>query len=134
MLNFITTSCNSFVVPDGCDLLKRIILHNDYYIDDRAIKGLSHGKLTLLHVQVSKCPSVTDRGLKQIDVLKRLQTLVLFDLQGVSNLEECKQYLLSQLPNCNIKGKLFCYYYNSLFVNRYSPMFKNRKRILRYIT
>ncbi|XP_063826723.1 ATP synthase subunit s, mitochondrial [Ostrinia nubilalis] len=88
----------------GCDLLQKIILHNDNYIDDRAMQGLSHGKDTLLHVQVSKCPSVTDIGLKEIKVLGKLQSLVLFDLISVSNLEECKNYLKSQLPKCNIKG------------------------------
>lgn len=86
-------------------MLQKIILHNDKYIDDRAMEGLSHGKATLLHVQVSKCPSVTDTGLKDIKVLDKLQSLVLFDLQSVSNLEECKKYLQSHLPKCNIKGK-----------------------------
>lgn len=91
-------------ISGGCKFLKKIILHNDYYIDDRAMKGLSYGKSTLLHVQVSKCPSVTDNGLKEIRVMDKLQTLVLFDLQNVSNMNECIKYLQTHLPKCNIKG------------------------------
>ncbi|XP_064292178.1 ATP synthase subunit s, mitochondrial isoform X2 [Plodia interpunctella] len=87
----------------GCTKLKKIILHNDNYIDDRAIKGLSYGKSTLTHVQVSKCGSVTDTGVREIKILDKLETLVLFDLQGVTNLDECKQFLQLQLPKCKIQ-------------------------------
>ncbi|XP_049872324.1 ATP synthase subunit s, mitochondrial [Pectinophora gossypiella] len=87
----------------GCTKLERIILHNDLYIDNRAMKGLSHGKTTLTHVQLSKCADVTDEGVKEIKILDKLKTLVLYDLASVKNLEECKQYLKSQLPNCNIQ-------------------------------
>lgn len=85
--------------------MKKIILHNDNYIDDRAIKGLSYGKSTLTHVQVSKCGSVTDTGVREIKILDKLETLVLFDLQGVTNLDECKQFLQLQLPKCKIQGR-----------------------------
>ncbi|XP_031766560.2 LOW QUALITY PROTEIN: ATP synthase subunit s, mitochondrial [Galleria mellonella] len=88
----------------GCTMLQRIILHNDNYIDDRAMKGLSYGRKTLTHVQISKCPSVTDLGVKEIKILDKLETLKLFDLQGVTNLEECKKYLQSHLPKCQIQG------------------------------
>lgn len=85
-------------------MLERVILHNDQYIDDRAMKGLSYGRDTLTHVQVSKCSDVTDSGVKEIQALVKLTTLVLFDLQCVENLEKCKQVLQSQLPNCKITG------------------------------
>lgn len=89
----------------GCSALKKIILHNCSYIDNRAIKGLEYGKLTLNHVQISKCLNVTDTGLKELKALDRLHTLVLFNLESVTNLEECKQYLHQYLPKCKIEGK-----------------------------
>lgn len=85
-------------------MLHKIILHNNNYIDDRALKGLSYGSDRLTHVQVSKCYNITDPGLKEIKVLNKLETLVLFDLSGVKNLEDCKQYLQTHLPTCKIEG------------------------------
>ncbi|KOB65632.1 ATP synthase coupling factor B [Operophtera brumata] len=87
----------------GCSKLHKIILHNNNKIDDRALKGLSYGSGTLSHVQVSKCFNVTDLGVKEIKALNKLETLVLFNLSAVENLEECKQYLQTHLPNCKIK-------------------------------
>ncbi|XP_039754911.1 ATP synthase subunit s, mitochondrial [Pararge aegeria] len=89
----------------GCTKLEKIILHNNKYIDDRAMKGLSYGLATLSYVQVSECVNVGDQGLKEIKALNSLQTLILFNLSGVTDLEECKQYLQSQLPNCKILGQ-----------------------------
>ncbi|CAG9787789.1 unnamed protein product [Diatraea saccharalis] len=91
---------------EGCSKLERVILHNSKYIDDRAMKGLSYGKETLLHVQVSRCPNITDDGLKELTVLSKLQKLILFDLQSVSDLHKCKEYLKSQLPQCSVKGNV----------------------------
>lgn len=86
-------------------MLHKIILHNNKYIDDRALKGLSYGSDRLTHVQVSKCLNVTDPGLKEIIVLSKLETLILFDLSSVENLEDCKQYLQIHLPKCKIEGR-----------------------------
>lgn len=69
------------------------------------MKGLVHGKETLNHVQVSSCANVSDKGVKDLNVLSKLQMLVLFDLLSVENMDECKQYLKSQLPKCTIKGE-----------------------------
>ena len=69
------------------------------------MKGLAYGHATLLYVQVSKCINVTDNGVKEIKSLKNLKTLLLFNLSGVNNLEECKKYIQSYLPNCKILGK-----------------------------
>ncbi|XP_023938365.1 ATP synthase subunit s, mitochondrial isoform X2 [Bicyclus anynana] len=90
----------------GCTKLEKIILHNNKYIDDRAMKGLSYGLATLTSVQVSECANVRDAGLKEIKALKNLQTLILFKLLSVSDLDECKQYLQSQLPKCKILGNI----------------------------
>ncbi|XP_045499199.1 ATP synthase subunit s, mitochondrial [Colias croceus] len=88
----------------GCTELWKIILDNNKYIDDRALKGLNHGKDTLTHVQVSECVNVTDMGVKELGSLNKLQTLVLFKLSGVNNLEDCKKHLQSKLPNCKLLG------------------------------
>ncbi|KAG7298951.1 hypothetical protein JYU34_017417 [Plutella xylostella] len=87
----------------GCTELKKIILHDNKYIDDRAMAGLEYGKSSLTHVQVSECPNVTDAGLKQLKVLDKLETLVLFKLLSVDNLDECKKFLKSHLSKCNIQ-------------------------------
>ncbi|KAI5639483.1 hypothetical protein NE865_07983 [Phthorimaea operculella] len=83
----------------------RIILHNNMYIDDRAMKELSHGKDTLTFVQVSKCLDVTDAGVKELSALHKLNTLVLFDLASVKSLDDCKNYIKSKLPNCTFKSE-----------------------------
>ncbi|XP_028029897.1 ATP synthase subunit s, mitochondrial [Bombyx mandarina] len=89
---------------NGCTMLSKIILHNNNYIDDRALKGLSYAKNTLSHLQISKCVNVTDAGLKELNILEKLQHLILFNLESVNDLEECKKYLKSQIPKCNIEG------------------------------
>lgn len=88
----------------GCTMLRKIILHNNSYIDDQALKGLAYGSDRLAHVQVSQCYNVTDPGVKEIKALSKLETLVLFDLSGVNNLDDCKQYLQTHLPQCKIEG------------------------------
>lgn len=86
-------------------MLKKIVLHNNNYIDNRALKGLAYAKDILSFVQVSKCVNVTDPGLKELVVLKNLQKIVLYDLISVKNIEECKQFITSGLPTCKILGK-----------------------------
>ncbi|XP_075975459.1 ATP synthase subunit s, mitochondrial isoform X2 [Anticarsia gemmatalis] len=87
----------------GCTAIRKIILHNNQYIDDRALKGLSYASSSLNYLQVSKCVNVTDTGLKELKALGNLETLVLFSLASVSDLEGCKQYLTQQLPKCKIE-------------------------------
>ncbi|XP_068633980.1 ATP synthase subunit s, mitochondrial isoform X1 [Battus philenor] len=90
----------------GCTMLKKIILHENKYIDNRALKGLEYGKEALGFVQVSKCVNVTDSGLKELTALKNLETLILYDLISVKDLQGCKQYLSSELPKCKVLGEL----------------------------
>lgn len=90
----------------GCTALWKVILHNASYIDNRAIAGLAYGKSNITYVQVSKCLNVTDMGLKELKLLDKLETLVLFNLESVKNLDECKEYLQKYLPKCRIKGKV----------------------------
>ncbi|CAB3226862.1 unnamed protein product [Arctia plantaginis] len=89
----------------GCTMLRKVILHNNSYIDDRALKGLSYGSSTLTYVQISKCLNVTDEGLKSLTALTNLQTLILFSLESVSDLEGCKQFLKQKLTTCEIGDK-----------------------------
>ncbi|XP_047990609.1 ATP synthase subunit s, mitochondrial [Leguminivora glycinivorella] len=88
----------------GCTKLYKIILHKSSYIDDRALKGLSHGKDSLTQVQVSDIDDVSDAGVKNLKDCHKLQNIVLFNLKNVNDMEECIQYLASQLPNCKIQG------------------------------
>lgn len=93
------------IILVGCTKLTKVTLHNNDYIDDRAIKGLSYGKSTITHVQVSQCVNVTDAGLKEIKALRKLQHLVLFGLISVENLEECKLIIQAHLPTCKVEGR-----------------------------
>ncbi|XP_045521990.1 ATP synthase subunit s, mitochondrial isoform X2 [Pieris brassicae] len=86
----------------GCTQLWKIILHNNKYVDDRAMQALEHGKNSLTNIQVSQCINVTDVGLKDLSVLTKLQTLILFNLSSVDNIEECIKQLRLSLPKCKI--------------------------------
>lgn len=88
----------------GCTELKKIVLHNASYIDDEALKGLHHAKQTLRYLQISECINVTDSGLKYLEILTKLETLILFNLKSVENIEKSKQFLKSKLNNCKIEG------------------------------
>ncbi|KAJ8723343.1 hypothetical protein PYW08_003255 [Mythimna loreyi] len=88
----------------GCTKLSKVILHNASYIDDRALKGLSYGRDTITYLQVSKCLNVTDAGLKELKTLHKLETLLLFQLESVVNLEGCKLILQQHLPKCKVLG------------------------------
>lgn len=70
-----------------------------------AMRGLSHGKSTLTHVQVSSCVNVTDAGIKALKDLEKLETLVIFSLPSVDNLGACLQFLLSHLPALKVIGR-----------------------------
>ncbi|CAK1555329.1 unnamed protein product [Leptosia nina] len=89
---------------NGCTKLWKIILHDNKYIDNRAMEGLEYGKDSLTYVQVSQCINVTDAGLNKLSLLTKLQTLVLFNLTSVNNLEECKKQLQTSIPSCKILG------------------------------
>lgn len=93
------------LILGGCTELKKIILHNSTYIDDRAMKGMAYGKDTLTHVQVSECKGVTDEGVKELHVLNKLESLVLFKLASVESIQSCKEYLTTYLPKCTFKEK-----------------------------
>ncbi|GBP83992.1 ATP synthase subunit s, mitochondrial [Eumeta japonica] len=89
----------------GCTDLKKIILHNNKYINDSALKGLEYARESLTHLQVSQCINVTDVGIRDIKSLRNLEMLVLFELEYVENLEACKEFLQNELPKCKIEGK-----------------------------
>lgn len=102
--------CLYFILLGDCTQLWKIILHDNKYIDNRAMKELEHGKNTLTHVQVSQCINVSDAGLKELSNLTKLQTLVLFNLTSVTNLEDCIKQLHSSLPNCKIIGTIYTWF------------------------
>lgn len=68
------------------------------------MEGLHYAKDTLSYLQVSQCHDVTDEGLKHLQILYNLEDLTLFNLNGVKNLESCKQFLKSKLVNCKIQN------------------------------
>ncbi|XP_074042571.1 ATP synthase subunit s, mitochondrial [Leptinotarsa decemlineata] len=94
---------NGFEHFRGCDNLTKLVLNRCYYVEDKALAELHHLKNSLLFLQVSSCPNVTDKGLIGLSVLKNLKDLVLYDLQSVKDLEKVVGALKSDLPRCNVR-------------------------------
>ena len=73
-----------------------------HHINDSALKKLSYAKDTLEEVELMHCGNVTDSGIKSLSQLPRLKSVTLSDLIGVKNLEQCKESIKSDLPECDV--------------------------------
>ncbi|XP_017781649.1 PREDICTED: ATP synthase subunit s, mitochondrial [Nicrophorus vespilloides] len=89
----------------GCNDLLRIILHKCYYIEDEGLSYLSELNGRLKYLQISSCGNITDEGIKRLDKLNKLKTLVLFDLPHVKKKEETLEYLKHFLVDTSIEFK-----------------------------
>ncbi|KAG5884981.1 hypothetical protein JTB14_000372 [Gonioctena quinquepunctata] len=95
---------NGFEHFKGCEHIRKLVLHKCYYLEDKALAELHYIKNSLLYLQVSSCPNITDGGLLNLNALKNLKDLVIFDLDSVKHMETTVQELKSNLT-CNIKTK-----------------------------
>ena len=59
-------------------------------------------KDSLEELQISSCGDINDHAIKKLSCLSNLQHLLLFDLPSVRNKEDCKSFLQSALPDCEI--------------------------------
>lgn len=87
---------------EGCKNIEKIVLHNCSYLQDEAIKELVHVESPLKYLQISKCPNITDTGLLSFPKIDSLRKLVLLELNGVKNINECKSQLNKLLPSCDM--------------------------------
>lgn len=89
----------------GCKYIEKAIFHECNYIYDIAFKDLVYLQNSLLHLQISGCPNVSETGLLHLKPLINLSKLVLFALSGVSNPKSVVESLKSALPKCDIEFK-----------------------------
>lgn len=96
---------NGFAHFKGCKQLKKIILHRCGYVNDQALTDLQYLKSSLLYLQVSSCPTVTDTGLLSLKQLTKLEELLLFNLPGAKDIQKTIQVLKSSLSSCKVQTK-----------------------------
>ncbi|XP_055385624.1 ATP synthase subunit s, mitochondrial [Condylostylus longicornis] len=86
----------------GCNHVEKIILHNCKHLEEDGLEGLINVKDILKHLQVSGCYNITESGLSALKVLTKLETLRIFDMKYVQNLEKVTSELKTSLKNCKI--------------------------------
>lgn len=96
---------NGFVHFKGCKQLKKLILHRCGYVNDQALTDLEYLKGSLLYLQISSCPTITDKGLLTLKQLTKLEELLLFDLPVAKDLQNTIQALKSSLSSCKVQTK-----------------------------
>ncbi|KAJ8948133.1 hypothetical protein NQ318_008486 [Aromia moschata] len=94
---------NGFAHFKGCNYITKVILHKCNYLEDSALGELHYLKNSLLLLQISSCPNITEKGLLHLKVLSKLKQLVMYDLVSVKDKDKVVQTLKSNLSQCNIK-------------------------------
>lgn len=86
----------------SCRHIDRVVLHNCKHLEEDGLTGLPHIKDTLTHLQVSSCHNLNGNGLMALKELTKLQTLLMFDLIGVKDLNKVVSELKKHLTGCTI--------------------------------
>lgn len=90
----------------GCKHIDYVLLDKCSYLQDWALPMLSYLKGSLQFLQVSSCGNITEKGLRELKVLKNLKTLLLFDLPYVKDKDAIVTELKAHLPNCSVTYKI----------------------------
>ncbi|XP_033733972.1 ATP synthase subunit s, mitochondrial-like [Pecten maximus] len=95
---------NGFGYLAGLKHVKKFTLHKCTFASDSMLSYLScHLTDSLEHLQISSCPRITQSGLDQLEQLKKLQSLLLFDLKRIEGKSACVEQLKKKLPSeCQI--------------------------------
>lgn len=95
---------NGFGYLAGLKDVKKFTLHKCRFSSDSMLSSLSHHLAdSLEHLQISACPRITQTGLDELQHLKKLQTLLLFDLKCIEDKAACVEQLKQKLPSkCQI--------------------------------
>lgn len=94
---------NGFAHFEGCNYITKVIFHKCNYLEDKAFEELYYLKKSLLFLQVSSCPNISEKGLMHLHVLSKLKELIMFDLPSVKSKDNIVHILKNSLPQCNIK-------------------------------
>ncbi|BFZ06931.1 hypothetical protein BsWGS_09970 [Bradybaena similaris] len=86
----------------GLKHLKKIIMHGCRTTGDDALAYLHHVQDTLEHMEISRCPMITEQGLKCLPEMKHLQYLLIYDLIEIGNLQAVVDALRRAMPWCTI--------------------------------
>ncbi|KAK3727589.1 hypothetical protein RRG08_009810 [Elysia crispata] len=82
--------------------LKKIKLHGVKTMGDDGLSHLPYVANTLTTLEISQCPMVTEKGLEHLVLLKKLKTLVLYDLIEVRDMDAAVAKLGQKMPGLNI--------------------------------
>lgn len=85
--------------------LKKLRFFNCPYLKDRELEEMEKVKDTLQSLEIDGCVHITEKGLHSLKICRNLEYLVLRDLPGVDNIQECIAFLQEQLPGCDISYK-----------------------------
>ncbi|CAG5130586.1 unnamed protein product, partial [Candidula unifasciata] len=83
--------------------LKKVVMHGVRSAGDDALAYLHHVQDTLEHLEISRCPMITEKGLlKHLSEMKKLRHLVIYDLIEIRNLQAVVDSLQKAMPWCTI--------------------------------
>ncbi|XP_018334119.1 ATP synthase subunit s, mitochondrial-like [Agrilus planipennis] len=92
-----------FVHFKNCRNIEKLILHRCGYLENIALGMLHPIKESLMYLQVSSCYNISDSGLIKLEILTRLEQLILRDLPFVKKREVVLEHLKKALPKCKIE-------------------------------
>ncbi|KAJ8978705.1 hypothetical protein NQ317_015953 [Molorchus minor] len=84
---------NGFAHFNGCNYITKIIFHECNYLENGSFEGLKYLKNSLLFLQISSCPNITENGLFPLKILSKLKQLVMLNLIAVKNKDKVLQNL-----------------------------------------
>ncbi|KAK1126984.1 hypothetical protein K0M31_004599 [Melipona bicolor] len=90
-----------FPYLEGCKHVKDIKLESCRYINNRAMSYLSLVQDSLTNLEIIKCKSVDENGLRHLKVLKNLKQLKIKGLPAITD-SVAHDELVKALPNCKI--------------------------------
>ncbi|GFR88030.1 ATP synthase subunit s, mitochondrial [Elysia marginata] len=82
--------------------VKKIKISGVKTMGDDGLSHLHNVKDTLTTLEISHCPMVTEKGLEHLVSLKKLKTLVLYDLMEIRNIDAAAAKLHLNMPGVNI--------------------------------
>lgn len=93
-------NAEGFTHIKGCEKLDRIVLNGCSYINDEALYKLELRKDSLKVLELIGCKDITDEGLRSLQVLTKLEKLVIQGLPYVKDTKKAAEDLKKYLTNC----------------------------------
>ncbi|XP_033733973.1 distal membrane-arm assembly complex protein 2-like [Pecten maximus] len=86
--------------------VRYICVRDNEFFDDFTLTQLWVFRDSLEFLDISNCPTVTERGLAWLHHLENLKCLRLDDLKGVEDPEIVIELVRDMLPNCHVQGTI----------------------------